>query len=91
MTWTEPAFEALADLVRARTGLVFMPDRRPGVETGIRRAMARAGSSLRSVIRIAVRTRIGASVPMRRNSAPPRSPRTATTVDAAPTSTASAR
>ncbi|MHC5543808.1 CheR family methyltransferase, partial [Singulisphaera rosea] len=43
MTWTEPAFDAVARLVGVRTGLVFLPERRAGVELGIRRAMSRAG------------------------------------------------
>jgi chemotaxis protein methyltransferase CheR len=43
MTWTEPAFEAVAGLLRMRTGMAIDPDRRPGAELGIRRAMARAG------------------------------------------------
>lgn len=45
MTWTEPAFEAVTRLVGVRTGLVFTPERRVGVEQGIRRAMSRAGVS----------------------------------------------
>jgi chemotaxis protein methyltransferase CheR len=43
MTWTHPAFGAIADLVGVRTGLAFAPDRRPAVELGIRRSMQRAG------------------------------------------------
>ncbi len=43
MTWSQPAFERLAALLGARTGLVFIPDRRVGAELGVRRAMARAG------------------------------------------------
>lgn len=43
MSWTEPGFEAVARLVGSRTGLSFGPDRRAGVEMGVRRAMARAG------------------------------------------------
>ena len=43
MTWTHSAFETLTRLVRTRTGLTFTLERRPGVELGIRRAMARAG------------------------------------------------
>ena len=43
MSWSHPSFEALAGLLGSRTGLVFIPDRRPGAELGIRRAMGRAG------------------------------------------------
>ena len=43
MTWTHPAFEAVADLLVRRTGLVFGPTRRDGAEAGMRRAMGRAG------------------------------------------------
>jgi len=43
VTWTRPAFEALANLVHERTGLVFAPERRAGAESGMSRAMARAG------------------------------------------------
>ncbi len=43
MTWTNPAFEAVADLLVRRTGLVFGPTRRDGAEAGMRRAMGRAG------------------------------------------------
>lgn len=43
MTWTHPAFGAIADLVGLRTGLAFGLDRRPAVELGIRRSMQRAG------------------------------------------------
>ena len=43
MTWTLPAYEAIADLLVRRTGLVFGPTRRDSAETGIRRAMGRAG------------------------------------------------
>jgi chemotaxis protein methyltransferase CheR len=42
MTWTEPAYEAMARLLGLRTGLVFSPDRHPAVELGVRRAMGRA-------------------------------------------------
>lgn len=41
-TWTEPAFEAVARLLGARTGLAFAPGRCGDAEAGIRRAMARA-------------------------------------------------
>ncbi len=41
-TWTEPAFEAVARLLGARTGLAFAPSRCDHAEAGIRRAMARA-------------------------------------------------
>jgi chemotaxis protein methyltransferase CheR len=40
---TFPAYEAVAGLVGARTGLSFPPQRREGAEQGVRRAMARAG------------------------------------------------
>lgn len=40
-TWTEPAFEAVAQLVGARTGLTFAPHPCDAAEAGIRRAMAR--------------------------------------------------
>ena len=43
VTWTHPAFEAVADLLARRTGLVFGPNRRDGAEAGMRRAMGRAG------------------------------------------------
>ena len=43
MTWTHPAFGPLTRLVRTRTGLAFSPERRPSLELGVRRAMARAG------------------------------------------------
>ncbi|MEJ7636455.1 MAG: hypothetical protein WKF75_00315 [Singulisphaera sp.] len=43
MTWTRPAFGAIADLVGLRTGLAFAPNRRPAVEMGIHRSMQRAG------------------------------------------------
>ncbi len=42
MNWTSPVLEAIADLVRQRTGLAF-EQRRDGAELGVRRAMARAG------------------------------------------------
>jgi chemotaxis protein methyltransferase CheR len=45
MSWSNPSFEGLADLLATRTGLVFAPDRRAGAELGIRRAMARAGET----------------------------------------------
>ncbi len=45
MSWSNPAFAGLADLLATRTGLAFAPDRRPGAETGIGRAMARAGET----------------------------------------------
>jgi chemotaxis protein methyltransferase CheR len=41
--WSSFAFESVADLLARRTGLVFPDARFAGVETGIRRAMARAG------------------------------------------------
>ena len=43
MTWTNPAYEAVADLLVRRTGLVFGPTRRDSAEAGMRRAMGRAG------------------------------------------------
>lgn len=43
--WTDPAFDKVARLVSDRTGLTFVPERRGGVELGIRRAMARAGAA----------------------------------------------
>ncbi len=43
MSWNHPAFEAVADLLVRRTGLVFGPTRRDGAEAGMRRAMGRAG------------------------------------------------
>jgi chemotaxis protein methyltransferase CheR len=43
MSWTNPAYGAVAGLLGLRTGLAFAPDRRPGAELGIRRAMHRAG------------------------------------------------
>ena len=43
MNWTNPSFEALAHRVGARTGLIFEPGRRAGIELGVRRVMARAG------------------------------------------------
>ena len=42
MTWSDPAYEAVADLLVQRTGLLFGPARRQGAEAGIRRAMGRA-------------------------------------------------
>jgi chemotaxis protein methyltransferase CheR len=41
--WSSFSFESVADLLARRTGLVFPDARLAGVETGIRRAMARAG------------------------------------------------
>ena len=35
MTWTQPAYEAIARVLGARTGLTFPPDRRTGAEQGI--------------------------------------------------------
>lgn len=43
MTWTRPEYEAITGLLAGRTGLSFPPERRPGVELGIRRTMERAG------------------------------------------------
>ena len=42
MTWSDPAFERVARLFEERTGVVFPPERRPGAELGMRRALARA-------------------------------------------------
>ena len=42
MSWSHPAFEALARRIGERTGLAFTADRRPGVESEFRRAMTRA-------------------------------------------------
>jgi chemotaxis protein methyltransferase CheR len=41
VTWTQPAFEAVAQLIGRRTGLVF-GNRQDSAELGMRRAMARA-------------------------------------------------
>jgi chemotaxis protein methyltransferase CheR len=43
VTWTSRAYEAVARLVRDRAGLTFGETRRHEAESGIRRAMARAG------------------------------------------------
>ena len=43
MSVDQPAYEAVADLLRARAGLTFPDGRRDSAEVGIRRAMARAG------------------------------------------------
>jgi chemotaxis protein methyltransferase CheR len=43
VTWTHPAYEAVAQVLNARTGLSFAPHRQDSAEQGIRRAMARAG------------------------------------------------
>ena len=45
MSWTDPAYGAVADALRARTGLVFPSARQDEAETAIRRAMARSGSA----------------------------------------------
>jgi chemotaxis protein methyltransferase CheR len=42
VSWTDGSFEALANLVAARTGLTFAPERQSGAELAIRRVMARA-------------------------------------------------
>jgi len=42
-SWSHPALEAAIHLLGSRTGLAFGPERRAGVEQGIRRAMERAG------------------------------------------------
>jgi chemotaxis protein methyltransferase CheR len=41
--WTDPAYEAIASWLHARTGLAFSPNRCQDAEAGIRRVMARAG------------------------------------------------
>jgi chemotaxis protein methyltransferase CheR len=43
VTWTHPAYESVAELLRERTGLRFAPERSDAAEAGMRRAMARAG------------------------------------------------
>lgn len=43
--WTDRAYEAIAHLVGARTGLVFASNRRDDAEAGIRRAMSKAALS----------------------------------------------
>lgn len=42
VTWKEPVYEALARLLEARTGLIFIPSRLTDLESGTRRAMARS-------------------------------------------------
>lgn len=42
-TWTDPAYEGVAELLCARTGLTFTPNRLRDAEVGIGRAMTRAG------------------------------------------------
>jgi len=41
--WTESGFESVVQLLGARTGLTFPPNRRSFAEAGIRRAMAKLG------------------------------------------------
>jgi len=41
--WSHPGYEAVAQLLRMRTGLEFAPNRFGTAEAGIRRAMGRAG------------------------------------------------
>jgi chemotaxis protein methyltransferase CheR len=41
--WTDPAYEAVAGWLQARTGLYFNPHRRHDAEAGIRRVMTKAG------------------------------------------------
>src|SRR5262245_52177051 len=41
MSWTQPAFAEIADLIGRRTGLTFA-NREAGAELGLRRSMARA-------------------------------------------------
>jgi chemotaxis protein methyltransferase CheR len=43
VSWTHPAYEAVARLLGERTGLSFPPRRHESAEQGIRRAMTRAG------------------------------------------------
>ncbi len=43
MTWSDPGFEAVAELLARRTGLAFGPTRQMSAEAGVRRAMRRAG------------------------------------------------
>ena len=43
MTWSDPAYEGIANLVNLRTGLQFLPSRHDSAELGMRQAMARAG------------------------------------------------
>src|SRR5262249_46874019 len=43
MGWSHPGYEALAALLGSRTGLAFIPGRRPQAELGMRKAMGRAG------------------------------------------------
>jgi chemotaxis protein methyltransferase CheR len=43
VSWTHPAYEAVARLLGERTGLSFPPARQDSAEQGIRQAMARAG------------------------------------------------
>jgi chemotaxis protein methyltransferase CheR len=43
VSWSQPAFESIAAVLCRRTGLSFSPQRRPGAEQGIHRAMRRAG------------------------------------------------
>lgn len=45
MTWTDPNFESIVRLLGARTGLSIPLARHGAVETGIRRAMSRAGGA----------------------------------------------
>ncbi len=45
MTWSDPAYEGIANLVNLRTGLKFLPSRHDSAELGMRQAMARAGIS----------------------------------------------
>jgi chemotaxis protein methyltransferase CheR len=45
VTWSHPAFAAVADALGRRTGLRFSPSREASAEQGLRRAMARAGVS----------------------------------------------
>jgi chemotaxis protein methyltransferase CheR len=43
VTWSHPAYEAVARLVNTRAGLHFLPSRHDSAELGIRRGMAHAG------------------------------------------------
>src|SRR5262249_41790579 len=42
VTWTHPTYEAVAQYLGQRTGLIFAPNRTDSAELGIRRAMTRA-------------------------------------------------
>jgi chemotaxis protein methyltransferase CheR len=44
VTWRQPGYAAVADLLAQRTGLSFSPSRQAGAEEGVRRAMTRSGA-----------------------------------------------